>query len=69
LSKREIKVLLTFLHYGPGVRVDSRKIKGCGPTIEECLQARGFIDIFKKDRFNDYALTQAGHEAALKASG
>ena len=68
MTKLEVSALKQLLSYGPGVAVDTKLIKRCGPDTIERLEARGFIEFRMRAKFPDridaYVLTQAGHQAA-----
>jgi hypothetical protein len=64
LTKLEKRSLEQLAQYGPGVTVAQNKIKGCGASTQERLQARGFIDVKYRDgepdRVEGYILTEKG---------
>ncbi|KQT03244.1 MULTISPECIES: hypothetical protein [unclassified Rhizobium] len=67
LLKAEKKALLQLREYGLGVLVPWQDVKGCGPSTEERLHARDFIEIRMQEEFPDrvgaYLLTEAGLKA------
>ncbi len=67
LGKREKVALGQLSAFGPGILVDWKQIKNCGPDTEERLKARGFMETKPNNKFPDrigfYILTQAGYDA------
>lgn len=67
LGKREKVALGQLSAFGPGILVDWKQIKNCGPDTEERLKARGFMETKPSNKFPDrigfYILTQAGYDA------
>lgn len=70
IGKRESKALLRLAEFGVGVPVRASEIKGCQSDTEARLEARGFVEMRKSERFPDqienYVLTEDGFAVAKK---